>query len=282
MLQYYVIERFLYRLSQTDWSSRLIVKGAIMLRAWGTPLGRPTRDIDFLGMLDGTPDGVAAAIRECLAIECPEDGLEFDRDVTTTVIKIADRYPGVRVVLRGRLAKGEFQIQIDVGIDDAVTPDPAWVEFPTLIGHDAPVVLAYQPATAIAEKFETIVTRGLTSSRMKDYYDLWLLLSTRDHKGRHVSDAIAATFNHRDVVIPTDIPPGLTSAFLSEGNRQQYWVGFLTKKQPIDAPHDLAVVCEEIAGFLMPPARAAATGEPFESIWRPGKGWTSSSAESVD
>src|SRR5450759_3179395 len=66
--QYFAIERFLYRLSKTEWGERLIVKGAIMLRAWGTPLGRPTRDIDFLGHVDNSPEAVERAVRECLAV----------------------------------------------------------------------------------------------------------------------------------------------------------------------------------------------------------------------
>ncbi|MBE0417852.1 MAG: nucleotidyl transferase AbiEii/AbiGii toxin family protein, partial [Coriobacteriia bacterium] len=81
VLQYFAIERFLYRLSKTEWGERLIVKGAIMLRAWGTPLGRPTRDIDFLGNIDNSPQAVGQAVQECLAVEYQGDGIVFDPDI---------------------------------------------------------------------------------------------------------------------------------------------------------------------------------------------------------
>ena len=89
VLQYFAIERFLYRLSQTKWADRLIVKGAIMLRAWGTPLGRPTRDIDFLGSIDRSPATVERTVRECLAVEYPSDGLVFDQSVEIAEINVA-------------------------------------------------------------------------------------------------------------------------------------------------------------------------------------------------
>jgi hypothetical protein len=108
VLQYFAIERFLYRLSKTEWGERLIVKGAIMLRAWGTPLGRSTRDIDFLGNSDNSPEVVGRTVRECLAVEYPEDGLAFDRDIEVVEINVSDRYPGVRVGVRGNLDGGTF------------------------------------------------------------------------------------------------------------------------------------------------------------------------------
>jgi len=174
VLQYFVIERFLYRLSRTGWGERLVVKGAIMLRAWGTPLGRPTRDIDFLGRLDRSPEGVAKAVRECLAVEYP-DGLMFDREIEIVEINSADEYPGTRVVLHGNLDGGTFKLQLDVSIDDAVVPGAEWVDYPTLLDLDAPRILAYKPATALAEKYETIVSRGVENSRLRDYYDIWFL-----------------------------------------------------------------------------------------------------------
>ncbi len=220
VLQYFAIERFLYRLAQTEWADRLIVKGAIMLRAWGTPLGRPTRDIDFLGNIDNSPEAIERAVRECLAVEYPDDGLVFDRNVETGEINVMDRYPGVRVVVRGNLDGGTFKLQLDIGIDDAVVPDPEWVEYPTLLDLEAPRVLAYQPVTALAEKFETMVSRGLANSRLRDYYDLWLLPTLRTYEGTQVATAIGATFGHRGTDVPADVPVGLSSAFFGDPAKQ--------------------------------------------------------------
>lgn len=273
MLQYFAIERFLYRLSKTEWAERLIVKGAIMLRAWGTPLGRPTRDIDFLGHIDNSTPAVGQAVRECLAVEYPDDGLAFDQDFELNEINVMDRYPGVRVVVRGSLDGGTFKLQLDIGIDDAVVPDPAWVEYPTLLDLDAPRVLAYQPVTALAEKFETIVARGLTNSRLRDYYDLWLLPTLRSYDGSELAAALAATFGHRGTALPTEVPPGLSDAYFGTLAAQAGWRSFLTNRV-IEAPSDLSDVCEAIIVFIMPPVAAAAAGQSFEKTWKPSDGWS--------
>lgn len=273
VLQYFATERFLYRLAQTEWADRLIVKGAIMLRAWGTPLGRPTRDIDFLGNIDNSPEAVEHAVQECLAVEYPDDGLVFDQNVETTEITVMDRYPGVRVVVRGNLDGGTLKLQLDIGIDDAVVPDPEWVEYPTLLDLEAPRVLAYQPVTALAEKFETIVSHGLANSRLRDYYDLWLLPTLRSYEGPEVSASLSATFNHRGTALPTDVPPGLSKAFFGEPANQAAWRAFLSNRR-VEAPPDLEDVCEGIIAFVTPPAAAAASGSSFSSTWNPSSGWS--------
>jgi hypothetical protein len=273
VLQYFAIERFLYRLSKTEWGERLIVKGAIMLRAWGTPLGRPTRDIDFLGDIDNSPQAVGQAVRECLAVEYPGDGLVFDPNIEVDEINVMDRYPGVRVVVRGSLDGGTFKLQLDIGIDDAVVPDPAWVDYPTLLDLDAPRVLAYQPLTAVAEKFETIVARGLTNSRLRDYYDLWFLPTLRSYDGVDVAAALEATFRHRGTTLPGEVPSGLSDAFHGITATQAAWRSFLSNRS-IDAPSDLSDVCEAIILFIMPPAAAAAAGQSFDRTWEPSRGWT--------
>lgn len=274
VLQYFAIERFLYRLAQTEWADRLIVKGAIMLRAWGTPLGRPTRDIDFLGNIDNSPEAVERAVRECLAVEYPDDGLVFDQNVETGEINVMDRYPGVRVVVRGNLDGGTFKLQLDIGIDDAVVPDPEWVTYPTLLDFEAPRVLAYQPVTTLAEKFETIVSRGLVTSRLRDYYDLWLLPTLRRYEGTQVAAAVAATFRHRGTDVPDDVPAGLSRAFFGDPANQAAWRSFLSNRR-VEAPPDLEDVCEAIIVFIMPPAAAAASGSSYSSTWDPSSGWSS-------
>lgn len=272
VLQYFVIERFLYRLSRTGWGERLVVKGAIMLRARGTPLGRATRDIDFLGRLDRSPEGVAKAVRDCLAVDYP-DGLVFDPDIKTAEINARDEYPGTRVILHGSLDGGTFKLQLDVSIDDAVVPDPEWVDYPTLLDLDAPRILAYQPATALAEKYETIVSKGIENSRLRDYYDIWLLSTSHSHLGSDLAAAIAATFAHRGTVLPPEVAPGLTASFYSEPDRQSQWRSFLDTKG-VDAPADLAEVCAAIVAFVTPPATAAATGAECALIWNPSLGWS--------
>ena len=149
---YYAMERFLFRLSHTQWSDRLVLKGAVMLRVWDAAVARPTRDIDFLGRVDDTPQAIRDIVAECLAVPL-DDGLAFESEIRVVPITIEDRYPGVRVKVAGDLGGARFVLRLDVGIDDAVVPDPGWVDYPVLLHDEAPRILAYQPATAIAEKF---------------------------------------------------------------------------------------------------------------------------------
>ena len=273
VLQYFAIERFLYRLSQTEWSERLIVKGAIMLRAWDSSLGRSTRDIDFLGRVDNSPEAVVEVVRECLAVEYPDDGIVFDRELEAAAINAERDYPGVRVVLRGNLDGATFKLQLDVAIDDAVVPDPAWIDYPTLLDLDTPRILAYQPTTALAEKYETIVRRDVENSRLRDYYDIWLVSRSRSVLGSELAAAIAATFAHRGTPLSAGIPPGLSETFYESPDARSRWRSFLLTKR-VEAPDDLAVVCATITSFIMPPAIAAASGAPFAPKWDPSTGWS--------
>ena len=126
--------------------------------------------------------------------------------------------------------------------------------------------------TALAEKFETIVSRGLTNSRLRDYYDLWLLPTLRGFDGAEVSAALAATFSHRGTDLPAVPPAGLTDAFSGSLEAQAAWRAFLSSRR-IDAPEDFPSVCEAIANFSMPPSAVAAAGEAFELTWDSGTGW---------
>ncbi len=273
LLVYYAIERFLYRLSRTQWGSRLVVKGATMLRAWGTPLGRPTRDIDFQGYIDNSAEAVTSAVQECLAVEYPQDGLVFDQDVRTEPINVDDRYPGVRATVSGHLDGARFKVKLDVGIDNAVMPDPEWVEYPTLLDLDAPQILAYLPDTAVAEKYETMVSRGEANSRMKDFYDVWLLSRTHEFDGRQLADALTATFGHRGTPLSSSPPPALTPAFSGSDDAQAQWRAFL-RKSAVTASERLSEVCADIIIFIVPAAAAAAGGTQFDQTWRPSEGWS--------
>jgi hypothetical protein len=272
-LQYFAIERFLYRLSKTGWSERLIVKGATMLRAWDSSLGRPTRDIDFLGRVESSPETLTEVVRECLGVAYPNDGLVFDDDLEAIAINAEQDYPGVRVVLRGNLHGATFKLQLDVAVDDVVVPDPAWVDYPSLLDFDAPRILAYQPPTALAEKYETIGRRDIENSRLRDYYDIWLVSSSRSILGSDLAAAIAATFAHRRTPLTAGIPPGLSDVFYESSEARSRWRSFLLTKH-VDAPDDLAVVCAAITAFIMPPVTAAASGATFALKWDPSSGWS--------
>lgn len=275
VLQYYAMERFLYRLSKTKWADCLIVKGAAMLRVWDGAVARPTRDIDFLGRIENSPEAVAEMVRECLAVESA-DGVEFSADVSVEPITIEDRYPGVRALVETRLAGARMRLQLDIGVADIAVPEPGWVDYPTLLGMDAPHILAYQPATAIAEKFETMISRGLLNSRVKDYYDIWMLSHSVFFAGGDLTESIAATFGRRGTGVPSSRPAVLSDDYAMRPERMTQWSAFVTRLEVsgIEAPDSLVDVVDDINVFIMPPAIAASAGQPFSLNWVPGIGWS--------
>ncbi|MHB8793245.1 MAG: nucleotidyl transferase AbiEii/AbiGii toxin family protein [Thermoleophilia bacterium] len=273
-LQYYAMERFLYRLSKTPWSERFVVKGAVMLRVWDAAMERPTRDIDFLGRIDNTPAAVSAIVLECLAIEV-DDGIVFSQNVSAEQITVEDRYPGVGVKIRGELSGARFTVRLDIGIDDATVPEPAWVDYPTLLNELVPHILAYQPPTAVAEKFEAMVNLGLVNSRLKDFYDIWMLSQTLNFDGQELAAALSATFSKRGTALPAVAPVALTDEFTRQSATTTMWSTYrrTLAASNIEVPERLEEVVSVITRFIMPAAAAAATGEPLEKSWLPDSGW---------
>jgi predicted nucleotidyltransferase component of viral defense system len=271
---YYAMERFLFRLSQTQWSDRLVVKGAVMLRVWDAAVARPTRDIDFLGRVDNTPEAIRGIVAECLLMKL-DDGLAFESEIHAVPITVENHYPGVRVKVAGDLGGARFVLRLDVGINDAVVPDPGWVDYPVLLDDEAPRILAYQPATAVAEKFQAMIEIGLTNSRMKDYHDMWMLSRTLEFDGQDLADAMRATFERRDTELPTEIPAELTREYTGQPETSRMWDtyrrGFSAATG--DLPEHLQEVADAIAMFVMPAAVAATTGAAFGKTWTPTPGW---------
>lgn len=105
LLQYYAIERFLYRLGQTRFRQKLILKGAQMLRVWHTPTSRPTMDVDLLGKVENSVENLVNIVRECCTIKT-DDGVIFRPEtVAGNVIRKSAEYRGVRVTFAGTFRK---------------------------------------------------------------------------------------------------------------------------------------------------------------------------------
>jgi predicted nucleotidyltransferase component of viral defense system len=177
LLERYCTERLLYRLSRSPHQSRFILKGAMLLIAWGEGSSeRVARDADLLGFGDNSPTTAVATFREICGIKVEDDGVEFEIDtIAADEIRAEREYVGVRVTLRARVGNARIPVQADIGFGDAFTMEPEEIEFPSLLEMPRPVLKAYTKETALAEKFEAMVTLGERNSRMKDYFDVWLL-----------------------------------------------------------------------------------------------------------
>lgn len=171
LLQYFAMERFLYRLAQSEFSDLFVLKGALLLTAWRAPLARPTMDIDLAGKTSNDLDHIAELVSVVCDTVTEPDGIEFDRpSIEVRRIKEDAEYEGVRVRFQATLARAVIPMQIDIGFGDVIVPAPTEVTYPALLDFPAPVLRAYSKEAVIAEKLEALTLLGLLNSRLKDYY----------------------------------------------------------------------------------------------------------------
>ncbi len=125
-------------------------------------------------------------------------------------IREDEEYEGVRVHLETRLAAARIRVQIDVGCGDVMTPAPQEMEYPVLLDFPGPRLRAYLREMVVAEKFEAMVKLGIANSRMKDFYDLWVIACDFKFDGALLSRAIKATFERRGTALTTSVPLALS------------------------------------------------------------------------
>lgn len=255
LLTRYVIERLLHRLSISTHRDRFVLKGAMLMTTWFDDPHRPTRDVDFLGYGDPSPEPMLATFREICAIQV-DDGVAFDASaLRVELIREALDYGGLRLRTIAQLAGARITIVIDIGFGDAIEPGIEEINLPVLLDLPEPRLRVYARETVIAEKFQAMVMLGLANSRMKDFYDVWILSRTYDFDADRLSRAIAATFNRRGTAVPLDEPDALTQAFASDAAKQRQWAAFV-RDLAIEVP-PLDVIVLDLASFLMPHARRA-------------------------
>jgi hypothetical protein len=205
LLQYYALERLLYRLSISEYAELFTLKGALMFNAWGLTNLRPTRDIDLLGHTQNTVDSVVNVFQDLSKMEIEPDGLEFDPlHIRGERIKEDAEYEGIRISMTARLGKTRLTIQIDIGFADVITPAPERLDYPTILDFPAPHLYGYPPETVIAEKFQATTVLGMANSRIKDFYDIWMLITNFEFEGRLIQTAIERTFQNRSTKLPTE------------------------------------------------------------------------------
>lgn len=229
----YFHERALYRLSRSPHADDFVLKGASLFVIWqGTP-HRATKDLDLLGRGVPDPERLRTVFREILTTDVVEDGVIFDVDgITARAVREDAVYDGIRVSVGASLGSATTRIQIDVGFGDSATPEPAVVQYPALLDLPAPTIRAYRPETVVAEKLEAMVVLGMNSSRMKDYYDLSVLLNDHDFDPRVLAATIRATFSRRETSLPSDVPTGLSDEFCADVDKQIQWKAFLRRSLP--------------------------------------------------
>lgn len=274
VLTRYALERIMYRLSRSGHREQFILKGAMLFALWGDEPHRPTRDLDLLGTGSIDTGRLEQVFREVIGVKVEDDGLKFlPETVRAESIREDEEYEGVRVHLEARLAAARIKVQIDVGFGDVVTPAPMETEYPVLFDFPAPRLRTYPRETVVAEKFEAMVKLGIANSRMKDFYDLWVIARSFEFDGTLLSQAIRATFERRGTALPTEVPLALSEEFSDDPGKKTQWVAFLRRLGQAAGSVSLAEVTETLKEFLWPPALAAARDEVSKNLWAPAGPW---------
>ena len=207
ILTRYFQERFLFRMSQTKYRSNFYLKGGALMYAYERFAARPTLDIDFLGKnISNEGTSIVAAFKEICSVPYEEDGIVFDIDhITSQNITEFKDYHGIRLSITVKMDTIAQVLTMDIGFGDVVTPNPIDLDYPILLDHLPSVnIMAYSIETVIAEKMHAIIDLADQSSRMKDYYDLYSILTKEKYDSDILQEAIVNTFENRHTSYDAD------------------------------------------------------------------------------
>lgn len=224
-------ERLLYRISVSRYRDNFYLKGGALLYALNTSeKQRYTLDIDFsLHKMQYEMQTVAEAMKEICDITV-NDAVQFhSHSMETVLIRENNFYGGIRITIDAILDTIRQRMQIDVGYGDPANANLNPIHFPVLLEDFAqPFVLVYSVEFVIAEKFHAMIELSELNSRMKDFYDVYQLLSTGKYDVDALTKAVITTFNHRK----TSFAPNhalFSPEFVADINRHRMWQAFLKK-----------------------------------------------------
>lgn len=251
LLQYFAMDRFLYRLSESIHADKFVLKGALMLRAWKSPIFRPTMDIDMLAYQTSNEVAeIERLIKTICTTEIEPDGLEFDSKSVQgeRIVEDAD-YEGVRISFVGKLDTARIRMQLDIGFGDVIHLGPQQIGMPRILDFTPTVINAYSLESSIAEKFEAMIKLDALNSRMKDFYDIWLLSRQFDFVSKDLLKAIDLTLHNRKTLLSDELTP-FSEKFILDKTTQ--WNTFRKKMKSDIIPEDFSVVVHHIEEFLAP------------------------------
>jgi hypothetical protein len=271
LVQYYAMERFLYRLSKSHHANRFVLKGALMLRIWQAPQIRPTMDIDLLGKTSNEAKLLISNMMDILSVDVEPDGLSFFPDeITAERITEDAEYEGIRVCFPAKLDTMKLNMQIDIGFGDIIYPGPEKSEIPAILKFPAPLLLCYSRESSIAEKFEAMLKLRELNSRMKDFYDIWLLSRHFGFDGRTLSEAMRLTLKQRGTELPDKIV-AFSQEFIT--SKQIQWNAFRKKLKQDHVPSEFNDIVMQVKEFLGPIAATIKSQKTSPSKWSAPGPW---------
>lgn len=266
VLTQYVIQRLLYRLSVSDYKDQFLLKGAMLFLVWTGDLHRPTKDVDLLGFGQNDVDILVADFKIICGLDT-DDGLVFDEgSIKGIQIKEDALYQGVRVTGFAYLEKARVSFQVDIGFGDAVTPKAELATIPSFLDLPDPVIRTYPVYTVIAEKFQAMIALGIANSRIKDFYDIWVIASGMALDGQLLVDAVSVTFTQRDSVCDDRPLTIFSDEFIQNGNKQKQWAAFLNKNR-LQSDMSFPELMGQLQAMLEPVYLTVAHEQKFSYKW---------------
>ena len=269
----YVIERFLYRLGQSEYKDSFVLKGAHLLTiTFKNQTYRTTKDIDLLKSGDTQPEMIRDSLEAICSIPYPEDGVIFDKaSIKMQDIREQNTYHGHRAKIDTFIGKARVVLQIDIGIGDSIFPGPVYTTIPTILDLQSSIVPSYPIETVIAEKLQAIIALSLLTSRMKDFYDLYIIsmVFTLDYKT--VKNAIRRTFKRRSTPIPKEAPVVFSEKVYNDDTKMRQWKAFVSKLRNEHSDLRFPDVIKRLQAFT-----EVFFGDDSTKLssWTPEKGWS--------
>ena len=266
LLTVYGIERTIYRISISKYVGNFTLKGGIFLYAiFNGSYSRATTDIDLLAeKVSNSFDEMKRVFSEIFMLEA-DDPLRFDLNtLAVNLITENKTYHGVNVSIKAYLDRTEIPISIDVGFGDVIVPGRVIMDFPVVLSDEHPHIYAYSLCSSIAEKFEVIVSLAYDNSRLKDYYDLYVLATTHDFDGEEMVEAVRETFENRHTSLDEIV--AFEDGFADDPLRQSRWKSFVKRKMPM-LPITLDDTIIMLERFMGPVAEAVKAGTKLDSRW---------------
>jgi predicted nucleotidyltransferase component of viral defense system len=251
ILRQYVQERFLYRLSQSIHKNSFILKGALLFLAHDISNLRPTRDIDFLGVsISNKIETIEQVVKDILKVKY-NDGVSFvEESVEANNIVEDGDYQGIRVKLFAYLESTRIRTQLDVGFGDQIVEGPVNIDFPVLLDFECPKLKAYSVESAIAEKFEAIVSISRTTSRMKDFYDIIFFAEFYQFRKNSLKEAIVTTFTNRGTNLKSK-DYVMRDEFKDDKAKQDMWFAFL-ERTGLESKDKFSDIISKLKTFVEP------------------------------
>ncbi len=228
-------------------------------------------DIDMLGITSNEEAVIVAQIQQIMSLEVKPDGVIYNPDTIRAerIVEDAD-YEGIRIGFKGTLDNARFSMQIDIGFGDVIHPASEKLDLPTMLEFPAPTLLGYSRESTIAEKFEAMVKLGILNSRMKDFYDIWLLSRQFDFDLLTLAEAIRLTFKKRGTILPSYIE-AFEKPFIDE--KQVQWTAFRKRLQQDHVPLAFQDIVSTVKGFLTDPVTSLSLNVSAQKSWTAPGPW---------